>query len=433
MVSIDQPGPGMNPFRGIIPLVQQYDYLQQIVVAVSAMHLARLHRFRGNASEAGKELVHALAAKGKAIRLLRDAVASMDTDIATYSRGDAGSCKAVVLAAIVFFINLDLIDSGKGKWRAHVQAARSLISSLQNAGEKNVLDANVAGMVDAIAADCLTYHVLGSTISVLDNDNQVVDSVVGSDAAKKRGGGGVVVVDGDEMHNGAELLQVLRRAEAYSYHCCPPDVLSVILATSQLTGNSYSPVEDGDATSSVAQELARLFHQARTFDVWGWIYSIANLPPDDDLEGRFHVASAHRAACCLYILLSLPPKPRKDENDESAVLISTTAQSLVHEILDHLASIPTDHVHLKGTVWPTFMVGAQTDDPGQRSWCLDRLSHIWTVNPWMSPWGYVQTAMELLQDVWTTKDASKTEAGEDTEGVNWLQRFKAEKGDCLIV
>ncbi|KAK3339673.1 fungal-specific transcription factor domain-containing protein [Lasiosphaeria hispida] len=355
LVSIDQNS--RNPFRIMIPLISRFPYLEALVIATSAMHLATMHRYQGRSAHT--ELVDALAAKDKAIRSLRAAISH-----------STPASQAMVLVAIVFFINLDLIDSGKGGWKAHITAAGSLIASLQH----NDLDASLVPLADAIAADCLTYRILGSTVN-----------------------GGEAMPDAD--------ISVLTRMQAHSYHCCPPAILQIILSASQL-----GP-ED-------SEQAMALLCRARALDVRDWVNSIRGLSAQDDLQVRVGIASAHRATACLYACLVVPAVG-------GHVPAEMQPDGLVLEILEHLATVPVDHALLKGTVWPTFMAGAQTDDVVWRGWCLDRLRAVWTKNPWICPWGYIRTATEMLEKIWDGRAA--------LDGRNWLQQLKGSKDNCLIV
>ncbi|CCC11431.1 hypothetical protein SMACR_02089 [Sordaria macrospora] len=383
LVSIDQKE--RNPFRAIIPLVRKFNYLQSVVLATAAMHLSTLHKYQGQSLPSETALVDALMLKSRALHLLRAAISE-----------DTVTDKAMILSAIVFLVNLDLIDSGRGGWKAHVEAARRLISSLYLT--RAHLDGAIAPLVNAIAADCLTYRIYGSTISgnTSSSDNTLDDGVV--------------------------LPYILQNAEAYSYHCAPPAILQMILSASQLCSGSSTTLETDGGVERIAT-AAVLLHKARNFDVQTWVYNINGLPPDDDLEARVSVASAHRAAACLFVLLSVPEAGLLE-------LPLLEPKDLVQEILGHLSCIPEDHVHLKGTVWPTFIVGAETNDLNERAWCLERLVAVWTKNPWTYPWGYVHTATEMLQEIWRSKDLA---AQQGDDGINWLQRLKATGNSCLIV
>jgi len=359
----------------MIPLGPKYDFIEAVMVAMGAMHLAAWRTRAPYSSPSCPELIDALVAKDKAIRLIRSAVETMTP-----------ADQPMVLAATVFLVNLDLIDSGKGGWEVHIEAASSLMSSLHNPAQE--LDRSLMSCVDAIAADCLTYRVLGAAISGVTPPSWADQDL-------------------------AEFSSVLKRAEAYSYHCCPPEILQVLLAASRLCSDSAPPIH-----ARVPAALA-LLHQAQSFDVFEWVYSIEGLCPDDDLSARVSVALAHRATACMYILLAVPEAAPSPES----------VDLLVQEALSHMAVVPLNHVHLKGTIWPTFMVGAQTDDPAQRAWCAGRMEAIWERNPWICPWGYIRTAVQMMYQLWDARDREPPGPWRR----NWLLELKSMREKCLIV
>lgn len=126
--------PDRNPFRGLLPLTRAHPLLQHIIVAASAAHMSNLVRaplayslkgtddgFSAGIEEASRRaLKDALVAKSKALTLMRDAVENIGT-----TGGD------VVLAAALFFINVELIESGKHGWKAHLEGAGRIMSLLQ--------------------------------------------------------------------------------------------------------------------------------------------------------------------------------------------------------------------------------------------------------------------------------------------------------------
>ena len=344
------------------------------------MHLAALHGDADQPSTGRPELVDALVAKDKAIRLLRSAIDQLTP-----------ANKAMVLAATVFLVNLDLIDSGKGGWEVHMEAASSLMSTLHDAAHE--LDRSLMSCVDAIAADCLTYRVLGSAIS------------------------GVALSSWAE-HDLHEFFSVLKRAEAHSYHCCPPEILHILLSASRLGNTGDSTVANSPGHSQVDDALA-LLYQTRSLDVFEWVHNIQGLSNQDDLTIRVDVALSHRAAASLYILLAVP----------EAAPFPGSVHGLVQELLSHLARVPIDHIHLKGTIWPTFMVGAQTDDPAERAWCIQRMQAVGAANPWTCPWGYIRTAVQTMQQLWAARDRDMPGSGRG----NWLLELKSMRVKCLIV
>jgi hypothetical protein len=160
-------------------------------------------------------------------------------------------------------------------------------------------------------------------------------------------------------------------------------------------------------------------YQAQSLDVFEWAHNIRGLSAQDDLAICVSVALAHRAAASLYILLAVP----------EAAPFPESVDVLVQEVLRNLAAVPIDHIHLKGTVWPTFMVGAQTDDPTERTWCIERMQAVWARNPWVCPWGYIRTAVTTMQQLWAAGDREPPGTGRG----NWLLELKSMREKCLIV
>ena len=380
----------------MIPLMGYYPYLREIVLATSAMHLATHRRSKGLST--GAELVHALSARQQAIRLLQAAMDNVTDDN-----------RSAILAAVVFFVNFDLVDSGRGTWKVHLDAAGTLISALYVRSEASspsrqlfVPDQAMARLLDGVVADCLTYHILGSALTAVDGPaTSAYDSI--------------------------DIASVLHRAEAYSYHCCPPTILEILVCATRLDCSRSQDTAPGlrgnkhDRTRLATSLLQR----ALAFDVRGWVDNIPNLSTNDDREARVRLASAHRASACLFIILVLGPEVTHDADERPNV------EWLVEEILQHLSCVPSDHALFKGSVWPSFMAGAQSDDAGQRQWCMRRLRAMWRSSPWACPWGYVESAMVTLESVWAARDALPL-AGK--ESWNWLKQLR-ETGniDCLIV
>lgn len=385
LVSFDQPND--NPFRSIIPPAGAYGFLGAIIVATGAMNMAAM---LGHSHGPGRpELIDALAAKDRAIRLLRAAVDHLTP-----------ASLPMIVAATVFLVNLDLIDSGKGGWQVHIEAATKLMPALLH---NSMLASNQSLMrcLDAITADCLTYRVLGTAISGLDATHWAEEDP-------------------------AEFLGVLERAAAYTYHCCPPEILQIFLLASRLHSNSKDR-DTGTNPEQIHKALA-LLQAARSFDVTKWVHNITGLSANDDLPARITIGHAHRATACLYIILAVPGAA-----NPPSFSCPSHADALVQEVLGYLSVVPIDHVHLKGTIWPTFVVGAQTDDPAQRTWCLERLEAVWTRNPWMCPWGYIRTTMRMMQDLWAIRDSRKAAGELDVGGRNWLWELKSVRDKCLIV
>ena len=137
--------PGSNPFRDLIPLTHHQPLLLQIIIANSATHMSNAWQRAPQSTTASSPVDRlsnprvssclmapavqdlaayhdALMAKQRALCLLRSTLASM-----------ASANIEVTLAAVLLFIELELIDCGRDSWRHHIHGARMIIKSLFDA------------------------------------------------------------------------------------------------------------------------------------------------------------------------------------------------------------------------------------------------------------------------------------------------------------
>ncbi|KAJ3496777.1 hypothetical protein NLG97_g2408 [Lecanicillium saksenae] len=378
---VSQDVPSENPFRSLLPLTKAHPLLQYIIVAASAAHMSNLVKAplpsiqedrmiafnREYASR--KALQDALVAKHKALRLMHTAVQDLDA-----TGGD------VALAAALFFVNVELIESGKHGWRAHLEGAGRIMSLLQPSS------ASDNALRDYMLSDCFIYFILGSAFMPI--KFQIAS-----------------------YFEASQMSAILDRAAANSYMCCPPTILQILHGASQL-----SNMQDDTASPAEIEALGlTLMQQAHSFDVAGWandartVSYLRGIP----IASRIHAGSAHRLAACLYILQVVPAV--------GAAVGAEFTKALSRDIFEHLASIPDDDPNFKATTWPTFIVGAEAEDEEQRKWILDRLQRL-VVN---CPWGFLYTAMETLQVIW----------GLDKEkgSRSWIQTLKDPDMNFLLV
>ncbi|POS77952.1 acriflavine resistant-2 [Diaporthe helianthi] len=374
LISFDQQD-SRNPFRFMLSLVDSFDYIREITLATSAVHMVVLRRSHGLSYQ--KQLVDALTAKGQAYCLLRRALDHL-----------AAVDKPIAMVAVVFFINFDLIESGRGSWKIHVKAAGNLLKSIHAMEIRKQISPSIAKLADNVVADCITYYVLGSAFtSSGDTAMSAFESI--------------------------DIISVLQRAAPFSYGCYPPIILEIL---SKATHLSHTDID----------KARHLIDKLCALDFKAWVYNIPDLSPNDDLRTRVEIAEAHRAATCLYILLAVPDLERGAICGKRL-----TSEAQTRKALKHLASVPIEHVLSKGLIWSTFIVGAQTDDPEIREWCLGRMQKIWVESPFICPWGYIETAMAMMQRVWESKDAKARFVGHTR--TNWLQDLKAFPDHALIV
>lgn len=376
---MSQDVPDRNPFRGLLPLTKAHPLLQHIIVAASAAHMSNLVKASMPANSdtavsfsydraSRQALRDALVAKAKALRLMHSAIQDIEL-----TGGD------VALAAALFFVNVELIESGKHGWRAHLEGAGRIMSLLQpSSGHDD-------GLRDYLVSDCFIYFILASAFMPMTDSMQ-------------------------KYFQASQISLSLQRAADNSYLCCPPEIMQILHSASQLSSVSNAEVPREDIISMGVS----LIQQAQEFDIDSWAHNIKNVSylQGIPVKSRMHAGNAHRLAACLYILQAVP---------EVADIIGTEATgSLSKDIFEHLSSIPDDDPNFKATSWPTFIAGAETMDQDRRIWVMHRLKRLVI----LCPWGFLYTAMEALPVIWGLEDKGSR---------NWLQALKDPDLNFLIV
>lgn len=181
-------------------------------------------------------------------------------------------------------------------------------------------------------------------------------------------------------------------------------------------------------TETIGAETAEcatlLLRSALNFDIKGWMRDLglgAASPNGADRDSREHVAFAHRAAACLYILQAVPAARAGSP---------VSGEDLVADIVAHLSHVDERNPHFKATAWPSFVAGAETRDQDSRWWLLSRLLAAWEV----CPWGYVFTAVDMLQKMWEVQDAREpVQVHSLTDRVSRVRKLWANGADLLVV
>jgi hypothetical protein len=401
-----------------------YPFLQHILVASSAMHFSNNLRPKASmpahSRTAVDATVHALRARQKAIKGLQ---AILDRQVASGEHSIHSDENDALLATVLFFINFDLIDSGKGGWRAHMAAARALVgaqaasyASIKNEEEDSPprhtlsMDAlqnerplmlyppptpspgDGIAIRHFLASDSVVYYIWGGTL----------------DCLSKPGGRGSTHAQADI--NGIE--RILARTEANSYHSCPSQLLLLILRTSRLTREVYADGPNTQPTPEQLDAFVDLLKEAQSFDPEAWAVdiSVRNAPvvQPSELEVRFraYAAATYRATTCLYLLQAVPglrEHIRKraltaDHPQELPFLPTTT--DLATTILQKLSLIPESSPLFKYSVWPLFITGVEAPTPETRAWITGRLDAMWDI----CPWGMMRSAVETLTEIWEWRD-----------------------------
>ncbi|KAL4928804.1 transcription factor domain-containing protein [Aspergillus undulatus] len=421
----------INPFRDVVPLCRDHPILLHTITANAAFHISDLHR-RGlclarSDSAAGtiqhyasnhtfsRAEIDALSAKQKALVLLRRAlgnIADIDVDL--------------TVTVIHLFIISELISPCQDGWMAHVQGALRLISCYQSL--ESCPTSPAAFIRDSVTSDCLTYYVLGSTLmntSTLSLSNPFIFS--------------------------SDIIASLTRAEANSYLSLPTPLLQILFEACELSNlvalstmldipDSHS---DSDSDSNLIQFQTRaraLLHATAAFNVNAWAASLEGTSTSLRTTSRIHTALAHQNAVKIYICRAVDVGTNTTSPSSSSMLLGEDPNRLVTNIITHLSLVPPSDPIFKATSWPTFIAGAETDNPVYRRWAAERLDEFWN----LIPWGYVRTAGEVMRTTWRLRDEASGGEGDGGGGGglsgngkrrgrgSWVQQLKGLERYWLI-
>ncbi|KAI1136399.1 fungal-specific transcription factor domain-containing protein [Hypoxylon sp. FL0543] len=474
LVIYDAPERGTNPFRELVPMSQKYPFLREIITAASALHFCNAMRWHKSPRPAVDALVDALRARHRAIKSLQTVI-EHQKDLSDVELEE--SEKDALLAAVLFFVNFALIDSGKGGWRAHMNFVGKLLSMRTSSSSlsespvtvttgsqphllhnldfvtfeplislsfahQSISPSQSLSVRDYITSDSMAYYIWGNAL----------DTLVSSG---RRTAMTSLAFDGHYT----EILPILLRTEANSYHSCPSRLLYAIFRTSQLAKNARF---DGTDLSIDDQRQSRLelLQEVQAFDCNAWaaevcakIIAETGFLDEAELEYRKHIAATYRAAVCLYVLLVFPEirsdvlhRAACNEVEENKGPILTDTAEIATTVFYHLSFIPTHSPLFKFATWPIFLTGVETADCARRAWVLDRLRDMRD----LCPWGMLTSTMETLVEIWRMRDSapvvetlemdgvaqtgkSASTSREDDNNNNWLMKLQGFKIDCLIV
>ncbi|KAJ4254428.1 hypothetical protein NW762_010026 [Fusarium torreyae] len=365
-----------NPFRNLLKFTQAHPLLRQVIIAASASHMYNRSRpwLSLDSLDRGlgprNLLMDALEAKHQVLRMLPSALQSIES-----IGGD------IVLAAILFLINVELIESGKHNWKAHFDGAGKIMKLL---GPVSDVDESLR---DYIVSDCFIYYILESTFRPTSSDSH-------------------------SYFDSCEALKILSKT-TNSYYCCPPELLEIMLIAARLSSKKHDDVVSADMVTAAG---AALLDRARNFDVLPWARDIAINPSteQDPVLSRFRVATSHRLAICLYILNAIP--------SVEAWVGDGLADTIFAELHQILSMIPDDDTNFKATAWVTFVFGACAKTPEMKDWVTIQIKKLMLE----SPWGFLYAARDALQMLWNVQ-------AEGMPMTSWVQTLRDLHMDFLII
>ncbi|KAI8722962.1 hypothetical protein NCS52_00150800 [Fusarium sp. LHS14.1] len=403
--------PNHNPFRELIPMAYQHPMLLQAIIASSALHMSNAFQRSSRSSSISTtmtstqsstsslsiapsmaphpEAFHdALRAKQQALCLLKSALEDM-----------ASANVDVILAVVLLLVGFELIDSGRGSWIFHINGARSIIEKLLASGPET--ENPLSPLRSWLVSNCLVYDLLGSSFA-----NSYLPHSDGLSTT---------------------TMSLLQDAEGNHCSSFPAALLALIQAGAQLLKTKdFSTLQD-TLISLGQDEALDLLHAARSFDPAVWAIDLQSRSPADDLLHRTTIASAHRAAVCIYlsrIVLALWPSASLPDDLEI----------LAAEVIAHLSNIHPGDALFTATAWPAFISGLETVDPTKRAWVVRRFKELWEVEPW----GLTREALKALRTIWDERNNEDVVTNSNDrlygQGGNqtWIEKLKNMGTDWLI-
>ena len=172
---------------------------------------------------------------------------------------------------------------------------------------------------------------------------------------------------------------------------------------------------------NIESRVRALLEAALSFNPETWASTLQPTFTGEDLAGRIRIATAHRAAVCLYIARVLPNSSSLLHPLSPTVLIWPAA--LATEIVDQLRHINPGDPVFKSISWALFLAGCESEIPEERVWIMEKLYELWK----SMCWGYMRTAIEVLKVIWRFKDGS-------AKGweVCWVDEIKRMEMELLI-
>lgn len=394
--------PGQNPIRDLIPATSAYPLLLQIIVANSAFHVFNITRnpmgqsaYQGERSPTVMAYYQAVSRFGGPLKSsYRDALVAKQQALSLLAKSVTSVNTAnidLILMTILLFVNYALVESGRDKWKVHMDGALKLIKLL---GEPPYLQRPMSRLRQTILSDLLVFYILGSTFSFTTLPALIPETI--------------------------ELEPILRYAETNNYLSCPGPLLRIMLESFALPDTHASP--SGTSTPLYLEEqVGVLLQRALDFDPIVWSFDFERASPFEDIQQRIRIASAHRSAVCIYLARVLPStNPLLDPASGSA-LVSLPA--LADDVVHHISHLKPGDALFKSICWPLFLAGAESEDPGQREWIMNTLDELYG----LMFWGYLHTSKRVLEAIWKFKDEAGPGAGNC-----WVEEVKDFGSDILI-
>ncbi|KAE8366727.1 fungal-specific transcription factor domain-containing protein [Aspergillus caelatus] len=362
----------VNPFKEFMRLIPSCPGLCHAVVSVAALHQAfriasaqcneKIMAYKSNPSEVQisqwVEEMHqlhqlptyhdALYHKQQTLSFLRS-----EAHAGYFSNPDG------VIASMIMSIWLELMDSGRDTWRYHLRGLREVMPKrgLSLAPFRDgELTADLPQMIEYFGTSYTIFEIIGSTFVKAKQPYQPLFSM-------------------------STTLDILKRSESQTWTGCPATLLYVLSLVNAAASSSYELPPD---------LIDNIFSHLWSFSPMKWAVAVAET---HYMKPRYQLACVWQAAVDIYALQVLPVP------FESDVINGGRISNSLDAILHHLKSMDPADVHLKGILWPAFVIGAEAQTMSQRVLITDVFGHLWTL--WRCH--NVTNALKVLEKIWARR------------------------------
>ncbi|KAJ5312092.1 fungal-specific transcription factor domain-containing protein [Penicillium antarcticum] len=268
------------------------------------------------------------------------------------------------IAAVLMFIWLELMDSGRDSWRYHLTALRNIM-------QKSLFPVleNAKSFMSTFSSSCEYFEM---TYAIFD--------IIGSTFVKPMQPSHAY----QPLFTKMSTIDILQLAESQTWIGCPAELLYII----SLAKTVPQTAEQGKSLKT------HLTSHLTSFSPRRWAIAgpdIARLMP------RYHFACAYRDAVSIYISqVTFGWVGCEWEVDSSDGGLEVDLDATIM----HLKEISPHDAFYKALVWPAFVIGADAKLEKQRVAIREVFGRLWIV--WRA--GNVSNALRVLREIWMRGD-----------------------------
>ncbi|KAF0328486.1 C6 finger domain protein [Colletotrichum asianum] len=379
--------PSTNPFLALMPLISKSRAFLHAVISISAFHCTHRMVISHGQMPSGSLLSHksenpgpwylwqdhswqmgqpsfreslqtALLHKQNALHWLKQEV-----------KDDPTSNSDAVVAAVILFVCMDVVEFGSHGWNHHLRGAQEMVQSRRSSDISE--DNEAAPWLRYFDTACTTFGILGATLAPAlnppTNQYPTLDPF---------------------------FLQNLRNSENQTWVGCPAELLYVLSGINSMRSLHHMNVERRQALSDLVQALLN-------FSPLSWAQ---DFPDIQYHESRSHLAHAYKAGVEVYAshIIGAPPGQH--------YLSYPHVVEILRPAMLHLLAVPAEDFHIKSLVWPAFILGAEAQDIELRTMARTVFQRIWVSSCCYN----VKNAAEILERIWAR------EAGDESSS-SWLK------------